>query len=96
MAVIAVTMNTDGVLVDVIRELNASKVKHAELPADPLRRAALILREAGEALEEALWLTRPGSPNSVAVRGRLYTEIAQTAAVAIRCMDAMSKEEAAK
>lgn len=67
------------------------------LPEDPLRRVALVVEEAGEAIKEALDYTRiPRTNPSISVivhRARIRIELAQTAAMAIRVLEAMLTEE---
>jgi hypothetical protein len=68
---------------------------HRQLPADPLRRAALVAEEAGEALKCALDLTRVSAPsrNTATIRAELRTELVQTAAMAQRVLIAMDEED---
>lgn len=69
-------------------ELAWAELQHPNFPIDPLRRAALMCEEAGEALKEALNLTR-GDPTR---REPLRHEVVQTAAMAIKLLQAMDEE----
>jgi hypothetical protein len=75
------------------RELEITAVR--ALPMDPLRRAALVAEEAGEALKCALDLTRASlPPGKVApVRADLRLELVQTATMAVRVLSAMDEED---
>jgi hypothetical protein len=81
-------------------EIEMARSAHRSLPVDPLRRAALVVEEAGEALKAALDLTRPNCDMSesarISLRQDLYNELKQTAAMAIRAMMAMAQEEVAE
>lgn len=68
-------------------EIRRASIDHPNYPTDPLRRTALVCEEAGEALREALDLTRvPSMPNNriTDCRSRLRAELVQTAAMAVR------------
>jgi NTP pyrophosphatase (non-canonical NTP hydrolase) len=68
---------------------------HRQCPADPLRRAALVAEEAGEALKAALDLTRSVKPdaNTSKAREELRRELVQTATMALRVLTAMEEED---
>jgi hypothetical protein len=66
--------------------LLAYKARPKVMEADPLRLAALVVEEAGEALKAALDYTRPTTPLEVQhdqYRINLITELRQTAAMAL-------------
>lgn len=78
--------------------------RHPCLPADPLRQAALVCEEAGEALQAALDLTRVRPITTVVelletraardvARAQLRQEIAHVMAMAIVVLAAMVQEE---
>lgn len=69
---------------------------HRALPADPLRRVALVAEEAGEAVKAALDLTRPTLPaHDIAYkRKELRKELVQTVAMGLRVLEAMAEEDA--
>ena len=72
-----------------------SLTQHRPLPADPLRRVALVAEEAGEALKEALDLTRPTLPaeDRAYRRKMLRIELTHTISVATRVLAAMVEED---
>lgn len=70
-----------------------ARTKDRVLPTDPLRRTALVVEEAGEALKEALDFTR--APFT-AVSWRLREELVQVAAMAVRVLGAMDEEDSKK
>lgn len=76
-------------LSDVLDEM--IRTAHRDLPGSPLRRAALVCEEAGEALKEALDATR-GQGHDYPAERRMYTELVQCAAMTLRVLNAMSKE----
>lgn len=95
----------------VLQEITDSRVKHPRYPVDPLRRAALVCEEAGEALREAVDLTREFTINTTdldaeavrccvklhldPIRERLFYETVQTAAKAIDLLVHMIREKEA-
>lgn len=83
------------VMESVTVECNRAYREHSTLPADPLRRTAIVVEEAGEALQEALDLTRPSLPirSRHLVREQLRIELTQTAAAAINVLVAMEEED---
>ncbi len=76
-------------------EAEMDKSAGRRVPVDPLRRAALVAEEAGEALKAAVDLTRTSIPSHeiVSVRGELRDELVQTVAMALRVLMAMSDED---
>lgn len=80
-------------------ELERALEKHPVTPKDPLRRTAIICEEAGEALREAVDLTRPPQGETshpgtyTEIRERLRHEIIQTGAMAFRMLLAMDAED---
>lgn len=84
----------------VMQEINRSCAKHPRYPADPLRRTAIMVEEAGEAIKDALDLTRSRVVTSMRedddLRTRLRHEVVQTAAMAIKMLVAMNREDEAR
>ena len=77
---------------DVTAEMERSASR--PYPSDPLRRSALVAEEAGEALAAALDLTRdPGHADAGVLRERLRTELIHTAAVTLRALGAMARDD---
>lgn len=78
----------DAMSLDLTLELEASMVDHPKVSTDPLRRVAVVVEEAGEAMQAVLDLTRFGPRTAdVAVdelAARVYRELMQTATAAIR------------
>jgi hypothetical protein len=90
------TTVTDVINDDVIPELARSWRVHPNYPKDPLRRTAITVEEAGEAMREALDLTNPRTTDRTQlrrIRERLYKEAVQTAATAIKLLAAMRDED---
>jgi NTP pyrophosphatase (non-canonical NTP hydrolase) len=77
------------------RELAEAIKRHPTYTSDPLRRAALVAEEAGEALQEALDLTRASLPREqfAPTRERLKNELTHTAAMAVKALIAMREED---
>lgn len=96
-------MGLDNSISSVMRAAADAYAKHGPLTADPVRACAIMIREAGEALNEALLATRtpdvmanesaePVITNAVEkVRqlhiSRLYDELAQVAATCMIIME---------
>lgn len=80
-------------LVDVMTEVMRNT--HRPYPNDPLRRVALVGEEFGEALKDALDLTRPSAPlnGKAEIRHHLMVELTHTAAVATRALAEMICED---
>lgn len=86
---------------DVMDEIQRSVTKHPFYPTDPLRRTAIMMEEAGEAIQAALDLTRttPDARQSalpdlrIKDRHRLYEETVQTAAMCIKLLASMKMEK---
>ena len=76
---------------DIEVEIARSEEQHPNYPVDPLRRTAIMCEEAGEALQTALDLTNwhRATPKSGT---RLRYEVLQTAAMAIKLLQAMDEE----
>lgn len=80
-----------------------------KVPRDPLRRAGIVLEEAGEAFKEAMDLTRDHAMNTTGItpqeaamanaaldnviRQKLREELVQTASAAMRVLAAMEAED---
>jgi hypothetical protein len=86
---------------DVLHEMKRSLEKHPSYTDSPLRRAALVAEESGEALKEALDLTRGAARGegvtavaAMLYRGRLYQELTECASMALKAMAAMQCEHA--
>lgn len=86
------------VLKDIVKEISRAEEKHPNYPSqiDPVRRVGIIVEEAGEAMREALDLTRPGvslrEDEKDNIKSNLYKETVETAATAIRLLKAMHEE----
>jgi hypothetical protein len=90
---------------DIYEEIVRSCEKHPQYPRDPLRRVAIMVEEAGEALKDAVDLTRPinvaGHPDYVAYveselkqkRKDMRRELVQTAAMCVKALLAMRRED---
>jgi hypothetical protein len=76
---------------EIVVELMRAERLHPVYPADHLRRTAIMVEEAGEALRAALDATRdaPGYPPT----HQLKVELVQTAAMCIKQLRAMREEE---
>jgi|PlaIllAssembly_1097288.scaffolds.fasta_scaffold94302_2 hypothetical protein len=93
---------TDDIEIEMAKSV-ALHEKHSVYPSDPLRRTALMCEEAGEALKAALDLTRRQRTGALSdihtakpvadMRKDLYTEVTQTAVMAIRLLQAMKEED---
>lgn len=79
---------------DVLTEIRRATDMFPNVPADMVRRVSLVVEEAGESLQAALDCTRAGAHFSVRRkhRIRLYEELIQTAAMAIRVATSLAKE----
>jgi hypothetical protein len=78
---------------EIITEIKSGD--HRPYPKDMLRRAALVAEEAGELIKATVDLTRdvPGTVPGEGLRGRVYNEAKQTAAMAIKLMAAMRADQ---
>lgn len=65
--------------------------KHPEFPVDHVHRVAIMIEEAGEAMQAALDLVYEKG-EEYSQRDHLYEEVEQTAAVCFRIMEAMRKD----
>lgn len=83
---------------EIANEIRIAVDIHPNYPTDPLRRVALICEESGEALKEALDLTRPTDEvlasfsESAVVQFNMRREVVQTAAMAVKMLIEMRKE----
>jgi len=96
-AVIINEFDLGVVWVKIQEELTRASVLHPTYPVDHLRRTAIMVEEAGEAMKAALEATRPGpgygpSPGYPPLNN-LRDELVQTAAMCIRQLLAMRREE---
>ena len=75
---------------EVMEEVKAAHAKHDRpFPAsDPVRSAALLAEECGEAAAEALALTRPGA-DVVSLRAALRAEVLHCAATCFMWLEGM-------
>ena len=80
-------MNSEDVMDDVAAAAVAAEAKHGRLTGDPVRACAILGREWGEAMNEALLLTVPGAEARSKHRKQLYDELAQVAATAMLAME---------
>lgn len=80
----------------ILDELSRSRKQHPVYPDDPLRRTAIMCEESGEALKEAVDLTRttpvPTLGDQLRSRNQLFQETVQTGAMAVKLLVAMIKE----
>jgi hypothetical protein len=84
-----------GILCEIVAEIERGEALHPNYrSADVLRRTALISEESGEALREALNATRPGVGETAKARAMaaVRAETIQTAAMAIRALNALTQE----
>lgn len=88
-----------AVMPKVWEELKRANELHPDYPSDHLRRTAIMVEEAGEAIRAALDLTRDttsGPDRSTKwyaeARANLRAELMQTAAMAIRQLVAMEQD----
>jgi hypothetical protein len=81
----------------VCAEIERARSKHREFPGNnnPVRSAGIICEEAGEAMKDALDVTREGNNPSRRdyLRIALRTEIVQVAAMAILWLEMMENED---
>lgn len=92
----SVTIN-DQALSEVWTEIRAEMTRaeslHPNYPSDHLRRTAIMVEEAGEAIRAALQVTRVGSPvHGYASLEDLRQELVQTAAMCVRQLKVMAEE----
>lgn len=81
---------------EIMLELKRAQSLHPYYAADHLRRTAIMMEEAGEAVKAALELTRDGDSSPVEkleMKEELRAELIQTAAMAIRQLVAMEVED---
>lgn len=81
-------------MTDVMAEIR--RTQDRRYTNDVVRRVALIAEEAGEAMAEALDMTRETTTGYPAHRDALYTEIVQTATMCLRALAAMNREDRQK
>ncbi len=73
---------------EILKALNEAKQIHPEYPKDPVHMVAIMVEEAGEAMQEAndiLW--DHGSADD------LKTELLHTIATAIRCLEGLKEDK---
>lgn len=87
------------ILKDICNELTRAEEKHPRYPqrTDPVRRVGIIVEECGEAMREALDMTRPNNMVTAQdewedIEDRLYKETVEIATTAIRLLKAMQEE----
>ena len=78
----------------IMTEYDRSCIKHPIYTSDVLRRVAIIAEEAGEAVKAALDLTRPSNPDYTLLRAELREEVVQTAAMCVKMLMMMEREDA--
>lgn len=84
-----------AVMLDVIHAILDADAKHGELTKEPVRACAILIRECGEAMNEALLLTAPvkdAKSDDRNIRFALYNELAQVAATAVKIMQQLVDE----
>jgi len=85
----------EAVFGDILGEAISAYKKHGVLTDEPVRACAIMVREAGEALNEALLMTSPKLSrfdNKQKYIDALYTELAQVAATAAMIMTTIREE----
>jgi len=85
-------MISQRVLIDVVNASCLANEKHGPLTIDPVRACAIMLREGGEAMNEALLMTSPKGAPQMEARMNLYTELSQVAATAMLIMTHIEEE----
>lgn len=83
-----VRMISKAVVSDVMIAAHDAQMKHGPLTVDPVRACAILFRECGEAMDEALLETVP--EKSIISSSRLqylYEELAQVSATAMLMME---------
>jgi NTP pyrophosphatase (non-canonical NTP hydrolase) len=84
----------------IFAEIRDSESKHPKMPADPIRRAALLVEEVGEVMKAAIDQTRPLEGDDplrireVTLFKEVWRETTQVAAQAIRQLSEMEIEYA--
>jgi len=75
-------------LIEILAELRSAKKQYPIWPKDPVKRAAIVMEEAGEVVREANHIDE-GKGNPKALR----MELIQTAAMCIRMANLMDAEK---
>jgi len=83
-----------NIYVQIERELNRAKEKHPIFPDNIVERVAIMMEEAGEAMQAVNDL-KHGIDNSHS-RKHLIEELIQTAAMCVRCIESMEEKDNAK
>lgn len=84
----------DEVIAAVLRALVEARLSHPIMTLDPVRRVAIVMMEAGEAMEAALDVTRELPLElHAAAKVNLQVELEQVAATCIRILIAMESQE---
>ena len=76
----------------IINALDDAERRHGPLTTDPVRACAIMMREAGEAMNEALLATKPTNTAPLLRMELLYIELSQVIATCIRIQDNLAKE----
>lgn len=76
-------MKIDDVMELILDELKKAEIKHPGWPSDKIHAVGIILEEGGEAMKEAIDITYHAEGGS---DEKYRTELAQTAAMAIRAL----------
>ena len=74
-------MTPDNAISLIFSELRKAESKHPSFPTDPVYAVAIMVEEAGESMKAALDYVYAGKDI-----GELILELAQTGAMAIRCL----------
>lgn len=93
---------TGAIISEILEELASSKTKHPNYPTDTLRREAIIIEEALEAIRElinrvmhlqqvTLGVTRISAKDNYS-RDDLRKELIQTAAMCVKMLESMEEE----
>ena len=72
---------SDRTIEEIFAELRRAEAKHPGWPDNPIHAVAIVVEEAGEAMQAALQLTYEGG-----TQAHLRQELVQTGAMAIRAL----------
>lgn len=80
---------------DMIEEFTFSNIKHPKISPDLVRRAGVVLEEAGEAFKEAMNATRPGESELAVAsyRTAMRHELIQTMSSAFKMILALDRDD---
>lgn len=81
-------LHLDGIIESVVSEMNSAANKHPIWTTDPVKRAAIVMEEAGEVIREANHLDEGHGDIKL-----LEKELIQTAATCLRMLHVMELEK---